>query len=258
MMLPELPLIARAQGHGNRTAILSSEGEFTYGQLLAASSRVAASLLDGATDLRERRVAFLVSPGFEYAAVQWGIWRAGGIAVPLCVSHPRPELEYAILDADAGIVLADPASTDLLSPLAQEHGRRSLTIPAALQSAEADLPRVDEARRALILYTSGTTSKPKGVVTTHQNIAAQVTSLIEAWEWSAVDHLLHVLPLHHIHGIINGLTCALWAGARCRILPRYDAQAVWDRLIEDDLTLFMAVPTIYTRLIAAWEAASPE
>src|SRR5438874_10409665 len=144
MMLPELPLIARARTHGNRTAILSSEGEFTYSQLLEASARVAAYLLDGAEDLRERRVAFLVPPGFEYAAVQWGIWRAGGIAVPLCVSHPRPELEYAILDADAGIVLADPASTDLLSPLAQEHGRRFLAIPAALQSAEADLPHVDE------------------------------------------------------------------------------------------------------------------
>jgi malonyl-CoA/methylmalonyl-CoA synthetase len=110
----------------------------------------------------------------------------------------------------------------------------------------------------LILYTSGTTSKPKGVVTTHRNIEAQVTSLIEAWEWTSEDHILHVLPLHHIHGIINVLTCALWAGARCQILPRFEAEAVWDRLIEDDLTLFMAVPTIYSRLIAAWEAASPE
>jgi malonyl-CoA/methylmalonyl-CoA synthetase len=120
------------------------------------------------------------------------------------------------------------------------------------------LPHVEEDRRALILYTSGTTNRPKGVVTTHRNIAAQVTSLIEAWEWTRDDHLLHVLPLHHIHGIINGLTCALWAGARCRILPRFDAQAVWDSFIEDDQTLFMAVPTIYTRLIAAWEAAAPE
>src|SRR5436305_7468510 len=116
MMLPELPLIARAQGHGNRTAILSSEGEFTYSQLLDASARLAACLLDGAEDLREQRVAFLVPPGFEYAAVQWGIWRAGGIAVPLCVSHPRPELEYGILDSDAGAVIAHPAFAELLGP----------------------------------------------------------------------------------------------------------------------------------------------
>jgi malonyl-CoA/methylmalonyl-CoA synthetase len=255
--LSELPLIARAREHGDRTALCAPEGVFTYRQLLDASARVAAALLDGADDLREKRVAYLTPPGFEYAAVQWGIWRAGGIAVPLCVSHPRPELEYVVLDADAEIVVAHPAFEEVLGPIAQDRGRRLLTTPAALGHSEAALPSVEEGRRALILYTSGTTSKPKGVVTTHRNIAAQVTSLITAWEWSPEDHILHVLPLHHIHGIINVLTCALWAGARCRILPRFDAEEVWNRFIEDDLTLFMAVPTIYVRLIAAWEAAPP-
>jgi malonyl-CoA/methylmalonyl-CoA synthetase len=260
----ELPLIARAREHGERPAILKTDGAFSYRELLEASARVAACLLEGAGDLCEQRVAFLVPPGFEYAAVQWGIWRAGGIAVPLCVSHPRPELEYVIRDADAGIVVADAAFAEILGSLAREHRRRFLTTPAVLAghpqraSLQTSLPPVDEHRRALILYTSGTTSQPKGVVTTHRNIAAQVTSLISAWEWSAEDHLLHVLPLHHIHGIINGLTCALWAGARCQILPRFDAEAVWNRFIEDDLTLFMAVPTIYVKLIAAWEAAPPD
>jgi malonyl-CoA/methylmalonyl-CoA synthetase len=251
----ELPLIARAQDHGYRTAILAPDGVFSYRELLDASERVATALLDGAEDLAEKRVAFLTLPGFEYAAVQWGIWRAGGVAVPLCVSHPRPELEYVILDSDAEIVVADPAFEEALASIAQEHQRRFLTTPVALGSSDGVLPRVDEGRRALILYTSGTTSKPKGVVTTHQNIEAQVTSLISAWEWSPEDHILHVLPLHHIHGIINVLTCALWAGARCQILARFDAEVVWNRFIEDDLTLFMAVPTIYSKLISAWEAA---
>jgi malonyl-CoA/methylmalonyl-CoA synthetase len=276
----DLTLIARARVHGDRTAILEPEGAFTYRQLLHASHHVAICLLDGAADLREQRVAFLTPPGVQYAAVQWGIWRAGGIAVPLCVSHPRPELEYAILDADAGAVVAHPSFAELLAPLAQTHQRRFLTTLDALSAPspatdipqskiqtprghpkskiETPLPHVDEGRRAMILYTSGTTSRPKGVVTTHRNIAAQVTSLITAWEWSPEDHLLHALPLHHIHGIINGLTCALWAGARCRILPRFDVEAVWNRLIADDLTLFMAVPTIYVKLIAAWEAAPPD
>ena len=110
----------------------------------------------------------------------------------------------------------------------------------------------------MIVYTSGTTGKPKGVVTTHANIAAQVTSLVTAWEWRADDWILLVLPLHHVHGIVNVLTCALWAGARCEMPAKFDAERVWVRIAAGDLTLFMAVPTIYGKLITAWEAAAPE
>ena len=110
----------------------------------------------------------------------------------------------------------------------------------------------------MIVYTSGTTGKPKGVVTTHANIAAQVTSLVTAWEWRADDWILLVLPLHHVHGIINVLTCALWAGARCEMPPKFDAERVWARIAAGELTLFMAVPTVYGKLITAWEAAAPE
>src|SRR2546425_325998 len=110
----------------------------------------------------------------------------------------------------------------------------------------------------MIVYTSATTGKPKGVVTTPANIAGRVTSLVRAWEWRADDWILLVLPLHHVHGIINVLTCALWAGARCEMLPTFDAEQVWGRIAAGELTLFMAVPTIYARLITAWEAAAPE
>jgi malonyl-CoA/methylmalonyl-CoA synthetase len=96
------------------------------------------------------------------------------------------------------------------------------------------------------------------VVTTHANNRAQVTSLVEAWEWTREDRILNVLPLHHIHGVVNVLTCALWSGATCEMLPRFDAKAVWDRMACGGPTLFMAVPTIYVKLIAAWEAATPD
>jgi malonyl-CoA/methylmalonyl-CoA synthetase len=119
----------------------------------------------------------------------------------------------------------------------------------------------------MILYTSGTTNKPKGVVTTHATLAAQIESVVSAWEWTSADHVLHVLPLHHLHGILNLLCCPLWAGATCEIQPGFAADAVWDRIAaaadpatgsEQRLTLFMAVPTIYTRLLAAWRAAPAE
>jgi malonyl-CoA/methylmalonyl-CoA synthetase len=250
-----LPLIARAQTHINRTAIVTPDGTFTYRDLLERSGQIATQLLNGDPDLQEQRVAFLIPPGFDYVATQWGIWRAGGIAVPLCAAHPRPELEYVITQSGASIIVSHPNFEPILRPIAQTHQQRFILTSEPLSSM-GELPKVEISRRALILYTSGTTGKPKGVVTTHANIQAQVMSLITAWEWQADDRILHVLPLHHIHGIINILTCALWAGAECHMLPKFDAEMVWQRISDGDLTLFMAVPTIYTKLIAAWSAAS--
>ena len=256
--ISQIPLIARAEEHQGRTAIIATEGVYTYRKLLEASGKIASSLLGGADDLRETRVAYLVPPGFQYVATQWGIWRAGGIAVPLSVLHPRPELEYAVEDSGAGILVAHPDFETAILPIAQERGLRFLLTKEALEVSETALPKMELHRRAVILYTSGTTNKPKGVVTTHENIQAQVISLISAWEWAPEDHILSVLPLHHVHGIINVLTCALWAGAKCEILPRFDPQEVWTRFTQGGLTLFMAVPTSYVKLIAAREAASLE
>ncbi|MBD2521702.1 AMP-binding protein [Nostoc sp. FACHB-133] len=259
-----LPLIIRAEEHSEKIAITTTDGSFTYRDLLHTSSQIATSLLQNAKDLQEERVAFLIPPGFEYVATQWGIWRAGGIAVPLCVSHPRPELEYVITNSGASIIVAHPNFESILrslppqASLAEEHNLRFILTSETLPSNIACLPEVDITRRALILYTSGTTGKPKGVVTTHQNIQAQVTSLITAWEWTSSDRILHILPLHHIHGIINVLTCALWAGAECHLLSKFDTETVWRRICDGNLTLFMAVPTIYVKLITAWENASKE
>jgi len=252
-------LVARAHGHAERTAITAAEGTFSYRDLLDASARVAAFLLGPRDDLREARVAFLASPGFHYVATQWGIWRAGGVAVPLATSHPPPELEYVIRDADAAVVVADAELAPRLDAVpAASMVRRLRTVGALAAEPRSSLPDVPDDRRAMILYTSGTTGKPKGVVTRHGSLRAQVTSLVTAWEWRADDRILLVLPLHHVHGIVNVLACALWSGARCDMLGQFDALETWARIARGDLTLFMAVPTIYHKLIAAWEAAPPE
>jgi malonyl-CoA/methylmalonyl-CoA synthetase len=89
----------------NRPAIVAADGTYSYSDLDAASRRVAAALLDRADDLQQVRVAFLIAPSFAHAAVQRGIWRAGGVAVPLAVSHPAAELEYVVRDSDARVVI---------------------------------------------------------------------------------------------------------------------------------------------------------
>ena len=263
-----LPLIAQAQRHGERTAIVDSRRSSThaYNDLLEASSRVAAALLAGRDNLQEQRVAFLLTPGFPWVAVQWGIWRAGGVAVPLPLNSTRPELEYFIDDTGASILVFDAQAAPLLTSIAAARGIRTLSYDELAAGPVTQLPEISAdggedasiERRAMILYTSGTTSRPKGVVTNHANITAQIMSLVEAWEWSADDRIVLCLPLHHVHGIINVVSCALWSGASCEMLPRFDANAVWDRIASGRVTLFMAVPTVYAKLIAVWETASPQ
>ena len=186
----------------------------------------------------------------------WGIWRAGGIAVPLSPFHRPPELEYVLQDTSPAAVISQPEFADLLQPLAEKSGLRFGLAADALNCLPSPLPVVSQDRRAMILYTSGTTGRPKGVVTTHANIAAQIKSLVQAWGWTRSDRILNVLPMHHVHGIVNILSCAMWVGGVCEIFPRFDAGKVWERIVQGGLTLFMAVPTIYIKLIDAWEKAS--
>jgi len=253
--MTELLIIARARSHSSHVAFRSATSTHTYQQLLDGSAAIASALLGDAEDLKETRVALLVTPGAEYVAAQWGIWRAGGIKVPICLSATEPEWEYALTDSQAGLVLADAANAAKIATLCERLGVR-LMVVEEVRGDLKPLPEIDVNRRAMILYTSGTTSKPKGVVTTHANIQAQIESLVTAWEWSAEDRIPMFLPLHHIHGIINIIGCALWSGASVEVFPRFDLAAILDRVRGDAYTLFMAVPTIYVKLIQALEAAS--
>jgi malonyl-CoA/methylmalonyl-CoA synthetase len=265
MCLLSPPIIARSIARGPSTAIIDVAGRHSYTDLSEASHNVAVRLLGGHHDLQEARVAFLVPPSFHHVAIQWGIWRAGGIAVPLPLGHPRVELEYLIQDSGAAVVVGDPPHRDMLSAIASAAGARFFTSREVVQPCNRATVAGDTydagafaARRAMIVYTSGTTGKPKGVVTTHATIAAQIESIVTAWEWTAEDRTLLVLPLHHVHGIINVVGSALWSGATLEILPRFDVEATWERLASGELTVFTAVPTIYRRLIKSWDAASPD
>jgi malonyl-CoA/methylmalonyl-CoA synthetase len=252
-------IVGRASAHFTRTAIIDATRSYTYRELDAASACVARHLAGKRRDLQEARVAFLILPGFEHIAVQWGIWRAGGVAVPLPVTHPASELDYMIRDADAALVVSDASGVERVAPLATAAGARFLNAEELLEHGPAGgLDAISPDRRAMMVYTSGTTGRPKGVVTTHANITAQIVSVVTAWEWTAADRALLVLPLHHVHGIINVVCSALWTGAACEILPRFDSEITWKRLASGELTVFSAVPTLYHRLIESWETATPD
>lgn len=243
-----ISLIQRASSYNTRTAIKSDGKSYSYQQLLLHSKSVSAYLLQQTSDLEEARIAFLVPASFSYAAIQWGIWRAGGVAVPLCEKHPLPSIQYVLEDTKATTIIYSEEFEELLSPLFENKNFQFVKYKDISQK-ECELPKISLDRRALILYTSGTTGLPKGVVTTHSNIEAQITALTTSWEWDKNDHVLNVLPLHHVHGIINMLSCALWSGACCEFLPKFSPKVIFDIFLKGEVNVFMAVPTIYFKLI---------
>ena len=252
-----LALFQQALRHGHRSAIRDDHGTYSYAELLRASELLAFALLNGKADLAEGPVAFLVNPGFDYVKTQWAIWQAGGVAVPIFLQAPIASIQYTLEDTGAAIMIVSPeysATVNLCSQL----GVRCISLDNVPESKPVSLPDVQVSRRAMILYTSGTTSQPKGVVTTHHNIEAQITTLVSAWEWAADDHTLCVLPLHHVHGIINVIGCSLWAGACCEFISQFSAQGVFNIFNKQEVNVFMAVPTIYFKLITHWESLSAE
>lgn len=248
--------------HQSRLAIKQGNDKWTYSQLLNSSQNIAVALLNKQQDLSEARVAFMVKPGFNYVATQWGIWQAGGVAVPLSLDYPLQSLQYAIEDTKSSIVVVSQEFKAKLNALCQERNLRLISIEEIVDQTlnqAAKLPEISPERMAMILYTSGTTNLPKGVVTTHANLIAQITTLVKAWAWSERDQILCVLPLHHVHGIVNVVSCSLYAGACCEFLPAsFSPTLVFEIFKKEEVNVFMAVPTIYFKLIAFWEQASEE
>ncbi|KAJ2787195.1 hypothetical protein GGI15_000915 [Coemansia interrupta] len=250
----------------NKVAIVDEAGAHTYTDLLNDARKVRAAL--GNADHKGASIAMLMPNSYEYAAIQWGIWAAGGAVVPLSPMHPERELEYFITNSESTKVICHPALLENLRPVLDRLGSAVTVLGsdeimsmATTTHAEQDPdPEISEDQSALFIYTSGTTGKPKGVVHTHATIAAQVSALHSAWGWTPNDRLLHMLPLHHVHGIVVALCSALWTGATTEMLSKFDKSAVWDRIIDgpQDISILMGVPTMYARLLSAMEEMSPE
>ncbi|BFZ59305.1 hypothetical protein YB2330_000311 [Saitoella coloradoensis] len=281
LTLPSLPLFRRALSHPpSSPAIAHADGTtFTYADLLSSTASFRLTLLSALSSSNfnhgpeEPRIAFLCESAFAYVVVQWAIWSAGAIAVPLCTAHPVKEMRYTLRDSAAGIVAASPLYTSKIKQVLDDDDdgefkdrvllvttptfaptptSASTTTSAAVTIDETH--EIDENQRAMIIYTSGTTGSPKGGVSTHLTLKSQITSLVHAWSYAPSDRIHHVLPLHHIHGVVNALLCPLWAGGCVEFGAPSPAEGLWKRWSDGskpELTLFMAVPTIYTRLIAA-------
>jgi len=292
-LLAQNAMLRGAFQHQGRLAVRTSPGDksLTYRSMLRSAVVVAGRLERagvGGAPSTERvngqdvpvgpRVGVLAR-GDAYAAAQWGVWLRGGVAVPLCPDHPIGEVGHVLRSCDpCSAIVADTtdgwpgsvllglldegprvASPVVISALETgdgSPGSRDVTV-AELDAAMAGVPPAEGATAAMMLFTSGTTSRPKGVVHTHATLSAMTATLRAAWGWSASDRVLNCLPMHHLHGVVNVAACAQASGASVLWQDRFDAGAVLRSLTAggpDAPTLFMGVPTMYARMLSALEA----
>jgi len=238
----------------NKIALVDGEYRYTYAELNQRIQRFASGLLVDLDDLQEERVAFFLPASLDYVTTMHGVWQAGGIAVPLNVASAVAELDHYLSSASVTRLITSAEYRDSLQDLCKGLDIELLLADEVLVGEARPLPEIELSRRALMLFTSGTTSKPKGVVSTHKTVQAQITTLVQAWEWTEEDVIPLFLPLHHIHGIINILSCGLWAGATVHLYTKFDVPRITDEIIAGTFNVFMAVPTIYVKLIQYFDS----
>ena len=245
-------LARRFAEHAARTAIETDGGRrLTFAELDAESARMASCLAQLGARVGDR-VAAQVERSPEALCLHLACLRAGFVYVPVNPALTDAELEYHVTDAAPRIVVLDPSrkappgEAERLTLDASGNGtlrERSRAVPPRFETRACTTDDL-----ALLLYTSGTTGKPKGAMLTHGNLASNVRSLCELWRFTADDVLLHTLPLSHVHGLVVALGCAWLSAATIRLLARFDAKEIVRQLAS--ATVFMGVPTHYARLLA--------
>jgi len=225
-------LTATTRLQASRTALALSDDELSYAELDAASARVAGMLR--ARGLRPGdRVGVMLPNVPQFAMAYYGVLRMGGIVVPMNPLLKVREVEHYVSDSGAALVLDDAAA-----------------LPG---DGEPDFGMVerDADDTAVILYTSGTTGKPKGAELTHGNLARNVDVMRGLISVDSEDVILGALPLFHSFGQTCGLNTAVAAGACLALIPRFLPGDVLELVERRRVTVFEGVPTMYAALLHA-------
>ncbi len=244
----------------DKTLLVTDTGdEYRYADIESESARLA-RFLAAAGVAPGDRISVQTAKTPQALCLYLACLRGGFVFHPLNTGYRAGELEYFFADAAPAVVVCDSGNLDMIGPLAQQLSiPRLFTLDAdgsgtlADRSRDTDddpvLVRRDRDDMAALLYSSGTTSKPKGIVLTHNNLYASARTLVRVWGFTEHDVLLHALPIYHVHGLFVALGCVLLSGSAMRWLPAFDAGKVIELLPE--CTAMMGVPTYYTRLLAS-------
>ena len=195
------------------------------------------------------RVALHLPNSPELVVALLGNHLLGVVTVPVISAATMTELEYVAGRAEiSGLVGSDPFPGRVGMQLLKEE------FWEAVQEQQGGFPESDDPEApALLCFTSGTTARPKGVLLTHRNIRSNLRDLIQVWQWTREDRLLLTLPLFHVHGLVVALHGWAMTGCRAILTRKFDPTHVLDLLTHGGCTLFMGVPTMYHRMVSAFD-----
>ena len=249
----------------SKTFIVDTAGlSISYGEMEARTAQIAHYFQSCGLKPGDR-VAVQVAKSASALLIYLASLRAGLIYLPLNTAYRVAELEYFFSDAQPSLVICDPSSEKTMFEILAANtrvdtlcsdGSGALMDKISSQMTAFDSVACAADDLAAILYTSGTTGRPKGAMLSHGNLAANALMLKDYWGWTERDVLLHALPIFHVHGLFVACHCALAAGASMIFLPTFDVAAVRQYLPES--TVMMGVPTYYTRLLAAADFSAAE
>ncbi len=241
--MPEPLFPALAVDPPDRVALRFPDRSLTYPELSAAAATVARSVAG------KRRVAVLADSRAETCAAVIGALQAGVPVVPVNPKSGRRELAHIVADAEPDALLL---ASDADPPTSFEH---CPTLPVDLREqppATIAAEELGDEAPALIVYTSGTTGAPKGVVLPRRAITSNLDALAAVWAWSEDDVVVHGLPLFHVHGLVLGILGPVRLGGTVRHLARFTTEGV-EQALSEDATVLFGVPTMYRRLADAAE-----
>jgi malonyl-CoA/methylmalonyl-CoA synthetase len=238
--------------------LTDSKGKhLSYGEMEASSSQLANYLLSLGL-VKGDRVAVQVDKSPHALMTYLACIRAGMIYLPLNTAYTKSELDYFFGDVSPALIIGDETDEVLFKTLALTHhaqfktlsadGCGSLLSDSACESTNFTSVISNGDDIAAILYTSGTTGRPKGAMLSHDNLSSNALVLVDYWGFSKDDVLLHALPIFHVHGLFVACHCVLAAGASMIFLPTFNTEGVIAHLPLS--TVMMGVPTFYTRLLA--------
>lgn len=220
----------------------------THGAMLERTAPLARAIRNAGAAPGERVVVMLRrSP--EAVLAYLSCLRAGVTYVPINPDFRADEVRHVLNDVEPALVVCDHGREGWIGALSPGVG--AVSVGTLLARAEGE-PGGEVASYgdgpAVILYTSGTTGRPKGAMLSGEGILANGLALSRTWRFAAEDVLLHVVPLFHSHGLFVSLSCTLLSGSSLLMMPKFTAEEVSSRLPR--CTVFMAVPTMVTRLLA--------